>query len=510
MEVLHHLPCPLGPAAVALDHPVRAAERDHLAHRRRVLTGEQPGVDAAEALADERDGAPVLGVQLDERVAACRRRSAPSGRCCVRGATRGPSSPARAASSAAATGELSSVPNPGRSSTGCWSPPPSRRSSGRSAQNPAASAGSHAISSACRLSAWRTDGSGLAHGHPSYPDGADPVKEPFHDDHRAGQAHARPRSCQTAGRRRPGVTGHAAAQWSGRVVHLQRATTRADAHHVDQHLRPVDARRAARSRSPTSSSTSRPACTWPAPSARRSCACRATSTTRTGSRTASSTSSTTSARSPCRDPVTGASSASRRPGSTPARSTCRSRCGSSTSIEGLDDVDGVPDGCFGFVLKVHHAAVDGKSGVEMITAIHGQSPEIIDPPPPAHAVAAGGGSVAAVAVRPGVAERRPRAGPGAAPRRPPHARPRPGRSPRCGPAVTAARPSWRPAPGSAGPSPPHRVLDARSFPFRALKPMRDAVPGATVNDVALSVIGGALRAYLEEVGELPATARCGR
>ena len=51
-------------------------------------------------------------------------------------------------------------------------------------------------------------------------------------------------------------------------------------------------------------------------------------------------------------------------------------------IEGLDEIDEIPDGCFGFVLKVHHAAVDGKSGVEMITAIHGQSADVVDPPPP--------------------------------------------------------------------------------------------------------------------------------
>jgi WS/DGAT/MGAT family acyltransferase len=47
------------------------------------------------------------------------------------------------------------------------------------------------------------------------------------------------------------------------------------------------------------------------------------------------------------------------------------------------------------------------------------------------------------------------------------------------------------------------VLDARTFPFADLRAMRDAVPGATVNDVALAVLGGALRSYLEEHGELP-------
>ena len=64
------------------------------------------------------------------------------------------------------------------------------------------------------------------------------------------------------------------------------------------------------------------------------------------------------------------------------------------------------------------------------------------------------------------------------------------------------------APGTRfnGPVTGHRVLDAEVFPFAALKPIRDLVPGATVNDVALAIIGGALREYLSEHGELPATA----
>ncbi|HEU4840071.1 MAG TPA: wax ester/triacylglycerol synthase family O-acyltransferase [Ilumatobacteraceae bacterium] len=173
-------------------------------------------------------------------------------------------------------------------------------------------------------------------------------------------------------------------------------------------------------------------------------------------------------------------------------------------IEGLDAVPGVPDGCFGFVLKVHHAAVDGKSGVEMITAIHGQSAEIIDPPPP-------------------LVPWQPESDPSPlslyaratlnAVRVPGRAMRLAGRlTPGLGRAAAALRSSGDRstsdlAPGTrfSGPVTAHRVLDARTFPFRALRPMRDAVPGATVNDVALSVIGGALRAYLDELGELPAT-----
>ena len=52
-------------------------------------------------------------------------------------------------------------------------------------------------------------------------------------------------------------------------------------------------------------------------------------------------------------------------------------------IEGLDGIEGFPKGCFGMVLKVHHAAIDGMAGVEMITAIHEQTPSVEAPPPPA-------------------------------------------------------------------------------------------------------------------------------
>ncbi len=42
-------------------------------------------------------------------------------------------------------------------------------------------------------------------------------------------------------------------------------------------------------------------------------------------------------------------------------------------IEGLDGIEGLPKGSFGVVIKVHHAAIDGMAGVELITAIHDQT-----------------------------------------------------------------------------------------------------------------------------------------
>jgi WS/DGAT/MGAT family acyltransferase len=50
---------------------------------------------------------------------------------------------------------------------------------------------------------------------------------------------------------------------------------------------------------------------------------------------------------------------------------------------------------------------------------------------------------------------------------------------------------------------PHRVFETRRFPLDDFREVRGLVRGATINDVVLSVCGGALRRYLELHGELP-------
>jgi diacylglycerol O-acyltransferase / wax synthase len=170
-------------------------------------------------------------------------------------------------------------------------------------------------------------------------------------------------------------------------------------------------------------------------------------------------------------------------------------------VEGLDHVEGVPPGAFGVVLKVHHAAVDGKSGVEMITAMQSQAPDEAPPPPPdvpwqpeqdpsswqlssrawANAFTVPGRSARlAGKLVPGL-----------------------GRAARLQRGQDGASLGIAPATRFNGPVTPHRVIDACFFQFADLKPMRNTVPGSTVNDVALAILGGALRQYLSDAGELP-------
>lgn len=51
----------------------------------------------------------------------------------------------------------------------------------------------------------------------------------------------------------------------------------------------------------------------------------------------------------------------------------------------------------------------------------------------------------------------------------------------------------------------HRTIALQDMSLEKIKAVKNAVEGATVNDVVIAVTGGALRRYLEERGELPAS-----
>ena len=172
-----------------------------------------------------------------------------------------------------------------------------------------------------------------------------------------------------------------------------------------------------------------------------------------------------------------------------------------TVIEGLNNISGVPKGSYAIVSKIHHAAIDGVSGVDIANAVHS-----IDP----------GGAIAAPE-RPWIPERTPTSVELLA-----RAQVNTLNTP-----LRLARTVVKSAPGIArmigglargklhttfgrvprtrfnGSVSTHRVVDGRDFSLAEIKEIRSRLAGATVNDVVVSVVGGAMRKYLKGKSELP-------
>jgi len=172
-----------------------------------------------------------------------------------------------------------------------------------------------------------------------------------------------------------------------------------------------------------------------------------------------------------------------------------------TVIEGLDAVEGLPPGCFAVVLKIHHCAIDGKTGVAMIGAMHEDSPEkkpevmvdvwepestpsnswlirrawinsIKNPLRIARIVLSNSRALVAAAFNDIRSEDDDD--------------------------DFLVPDSILNAPVSA-----HRVVDEVTWPLADLKRVRSAVEGATINDVCMAIVAGSLRRYLEAKNKLP-------
>ncbi|QDZ08365.1 wax ester/triacylglycerol synthase family O-acyltransferase [Sphingomonas panacisoli] len=173
-----------------------------------------------------------------------------------------------------------------------------------------------------------------------------------------------------------------------------------------------------------------------------------------------------------------------------------------TVVEGLDNIPGIPPGCFALVSKVHHAAIDGMSGVEMSAAVHDLDAKMTAPEKPDTWQPDNMPRVADLLARsyfnnllqpmriaetigrslPGMAKLAVQAGKG-----------------------DVSLKNTRPAPKTRfnGKVSAHRVWDAVPFKLAEVRAIKEAVPDATVNDVILTVVGGALRSYLKDKGDLP-------
>jgi WS/DGAT/MGAT family acyltransferase len=169
-------------------------------------------------------------------------------------------------------------------------------------------------------------------------------------------------------------------------------------------------------------------------------------------------------------------------------------------IEGLDNVEGYPPGCFAVMTKMHHAAVDGASGVEIAAAIHDLEPvagidEDYDPvqresvptaleliwraqvnniKTPFRFISVARNTIPGFArFATGLAKGKLN---------------RVSKIPRTRFNTTVS---------------PHRVFTAVQFDLKDVKAIKSSIEGVTVNDVAIAICGGALRKYLVAKKELP-------
>ena len=190
-------------------------------------------------------------------------------------------------------------------------------------------------------------------------------------------------------------------------------------------------------------------------------------------------------------------------------------------IEGLDNVDGPPPGSFALYIKFHHALFDGEAATEVTRALHSltpDAPEDFDGPTPVryaerdpspfevcsralvHNVV-GLPKLSAFVLR--TTAGLVRTGAKAAARNP--AAVKAGVAALLKGDLSSLLPIKAPATRFSGPVSAHRVFEAVGLSMDAIRTIRQQLPGVTVNDVFMSVVGGALRRYLAAKNELPAT-----
>jgi WS/DGAT/MGAT family acyltransferase len=169
-------------------------------------------------------------------------------------------------------------------------------------------------------------------------------------------------------------------------------------------------------------------------------------------------------------------------------------------IEGLDNVEGVPKGSFALFTKTHHAAIDGASGMELTTAMHDLSPEYKHSgKPPVVKVEQHPSSLELILRSQLNSIRKPLRFVSVARNSVPGmARAVAGLS-----RGKLSRVKDIPRTRFNGQVSPHRVFDAINVPLDDVKKIKNAIPGATVNDAAIAIVGGALRKYLAAHDELP-------
>lgn len=176
-------------------------------------------------------------------------------------------------------------------------------------------------------------------------------------------------------------------------------------------------------------------------------------------------------------------------------------------IEGLDNIEGVPKGSFALLNRIHHCVMDGASAALMMSAIHdfGPQPREVEPEK-ARIIRAPESNYQMLGRAYINALRKPR------------------RILKLGQRMLGIqRQMGRRAESERTEGAkrlvstrfneeisPHRVLGAYTFDFSEIRAIKNSLPGATINDVMLTIVSGALHKYLDAAGELPEeTLTCG-
>ncbi len=172
-------------------------------------------------------------------------------------------------------------------------------------------------------------------------------------------------------------------------------------------------------------------------------------------------------------------------------------------IEGLDNIEGITPGSYAIAIKIHHAAADGASLMRFFGAISDidnkgtpgiplkqrrEKPATLPSPPEIAKRAFINNFVSPMKMTKAMR--------------------------RSAPALynftqklltSTGQPKQHKVPESRFNTTvsPHKVFDAIEFPLSHLKKIKNAVDGATINDVVLTICAGAMRKYLQHHKELP-------
>ena len=172
-------------------------------------------------------------------------------------------------------------------------------------------------------------------------------------------------------------------------------------------------------------------------------------------------------------------------------------------VEGLRNIEGIPPGAVALIAKVHHAAVDGISGEEIMAALLDISPSAqyvaaeqswqIDGIPNPVQLLVHGIKATLRSLPRGFALLRTVGGSSFR-----YVKERVLSNSKLPPAIFSAPNTMTNEPVST-----HRIFGGTQLSLVRIGKIRHAIPGATMNDVVLTICAGALRRYLQERGMLP-------